>query len=125
MVKYDSEQLDRAFRALSDPTRRAIIEQLARGEALVGELAEPFDMSWPAVSKHLRVLERAGLVVQERRGNTRTCRLVAEPLGAANAWIERYQAFWQTRLDALADYFEKTPAGRNNTSGHGRRGTRR
>lgn len=107
MVKYSTTQLDRTFQALADPTRRAIIEHLAQGEALVGELAEPFGISRPAVTKHLQVLARAGLVVQEKQGNTRRCRLVGKPLQEANAWIERYQAFWQMQLDALADHFQK------------------
>lgn len=106
MVKYTPAGLDRTFQALADPTRRAIIERLTRGEASVGELAEPFDMSWPAVTKHLRVLVRAGLVVQRRQGNSRRCSLVGTPLKEANAWIERHEAYWQTQLDALADYFQ-------------------
>lgn len=123
MVKNNSAPLDQTFRALADPTRRAIIEQLSRGEAFVGELAEPFDISWPAVSKHLRVLERAGLVVQEKQGNTRKCRLVANPLQQAHAWIEHYQAFWQMQLDALADYFESGHPAKTKNPGEGGHGT--
>lgn len=105
MVNNSSLRLDRTFKALADPTRRAIVEQLADGEACVGELAESFDISWPAVTKHLHVLVRAGLVVQEKQGITRRCRLVGRPMREANAWMQRYEAFWQSQLDALADYF--------------------
>lgn len=105
MVK-ESTQLDRTFKALGDPTRRAIIERLAESDACVGDLARPFDMSWPAVTKHLDVLEDAGLIVRERRGNTRRCHLVARPMRAATEWMRRYERFWQDRLDALAEYFE-------------------
>lgn len=96
-----AEPLDAVFAALADPTRRAIVERLTRGDATVGELAEPFDMSLPAVSKHLSVLEDAGLIDRERDGRLRRCRLVADPLGDAIAWIVRYGAFWEERLDAL------------------------
>ena len=97
-------QLDATFAALADPTRRAILARLAEGEASVMELAEPFAMSQPAISKHLKVLERAGLVSRGRDGQRRPCRLEAKPLEAANEWLERYAKFWEAnfqRLDAL------------------------
>jgi len=106
MVKYSPNRLDATFSALSDPTRRAILARLAGGERSVTELAEPFDVSLPAISKHLRVLERARLVVQEKEGRIRRCRLSAEPLHDANNWLENYRRFWAERferLDALLD----------------------
>ena len=99
MVKRD---LDAVFSALSDPTRRAIVERLAGGEASVSDLAAPFDMSLVAVSKHLRVLERAGLLDHRKRGRVRYCRLSPAPLRSADDWLSRYRVFWHTRLDALA-----------------------
>lgn len=105
-----AEQLDATFFALADSTRRAILARLATGEASVRELAEPFDISQPAVSKHLKVLERAGLVSVERDGPRRPRRLEPEPLGAASEWIERYREVWETnyrRLDALLDELKK------------------
>lgn len=102
MVK--SETLDDVFAALSDPTRRAIVSRLARGEATVGELAAPFPMSLPAVSKHLGVLERAGLVHRERRGRSQYCRLSPRNLSAAAGWLDRHRRFWTTQLAALAEH---------------------
>lgn len=105
MVKYSPDTLDDIFFALSDSTRRAILERLAdEGELMVTALAEPFDVSLPAISKHLRVLERAGLLVQEKDGRVRRCHLVAEPLQAAASWIEQYRQFWEVQFDALAGY---------------------
>ncbi len=95
-----------AFLALADPTRRAIVERLAEGDATVSELAAPFDMALPSVSKHLRVLERAGLMTQERVGRTRICRLSRTPLDEAAAWLSRYTTFWNDKLDALAAHIE-------------------
>jgi DNA-binding transcriptional ArsR family regulator len=100
------ERLDATFGALADPTRRAIITRLAAGEATVTELAAPFDMSQPAISKHLKVLERAGLVSRGRDAQRRPCRLEARPLEAATDWLERYRHFWEAqyqRLDALLE----------------------
>jgi len=97
-------QLDATFSALADPTRRAILARLASGEATVNELAEPFSMSQPAISKHLKVLEPAGLISRGRDAQRRPRRLEAQPLAEANAWLERYREFWETnfqRLDAL------------------------
>ena len=100
MVK--GQRLDATFGALSDPTRRAIVERLTRGEASVGELAEPFDISLPAISKHLTVLEEAGLLTRTRDGRTRRCRLIEEPMREALEWIAGYGSFWEGQLDALA-----------------------
>lgn len=107
MVNYSSK-LDATFAALSDPTRRAILTRLARGDSSVGELARPFSVSLPAVSKHLRVLQRAGLLTQDRQGRVRRCRLQAAPMRAADAWIQRYRRFWTRQLDALAEFVEQT-----------------
>ncbi|MDH3739727.1 MAG: metalloregulator ArsR/SmtB family transcription factor [Alphaproteobacteria bacterium] len=105
MVNYSS--LDRTFAALADPTRRAILSRLALGEANVGELAEPFSISLPAISKHLRVLEDAGLLVRRKEGRTHHCQLRADPLGDAADWIEEARRFWGDRLDALAEFLEQ------------------
>ena len=93
--------------ALADPTRRAIVARLAEGEATVTELAEPFHVSLPAVSRHLRVLERAGMLTQQRDGRVRRCRLDGAPMGEAAAWIERTRRFWQQQLGNLAEYLEQ------------------
>ena len=103
MVKYNRE-LDATFQALADPTRRAIVAALARGQASVSELARPHRMSLPAVMKHLRVLQKAGLVTQKKHGRTRRCRLVARPLKNAEAWISQYRAYWETQFAALDRY---------------------
>ena len=100
------DQLNATFAALADPTRRAILTRLAAGEASVAELAQPFAMSQPAISKHLKVLERAGLVSRGRDAQRRPRRLEAKPLAEATAWLERYREFWEgtfQRLDALLD----------------------
>jgi DNA-binding transcriptional ArsR family regulator len=91
--------------AVADPTRRSIVRRLSIAEATVGELAEPFAMSMAAVSKHIHVLERAGLLEQRREGRLRHCRLVASPLRQLDAWLGDYRGFWDQRLDALADHF--------------------
>jgi DNA-binding transcriptional ArsR family regulator len=103
---FDDERLDAVFSALADPTRRRIIARLSAGPASVGELAEPFSISLPAVSKHLSVLERAGLVRRERDGRIQRCQLDARPLEAASEFIERYRTFWEDSLDQLAQYLE-------------------
>jgi DNA-binding transcriptional ArsR family regulator len=98
--------LDAIFAALADPTRRAIVARLSKGEASVAELVEPFEMSQPAISKHLKVLERAGLVSRGRDAQRRPCRLEAQPLAEANAWLERYREAWEqnfARLDLLLE----------------------
>ena len=98
------ERLDATFAALADPTRRAILARLARGEASVTELAHPFDMSLPAISKHLKVLERAGLISRGRDAQSRPCRIAAAPLRDAADWIGRYRRFWEESFDRLDDY---------------------
>jgi len=106
MVKYmeRSERLDLAFGALADPTRRAILSQLASGEASVSDLAKPFKMTLPAVSKHLKVLQRAGLVTQGREAQWRPCRLEAAPLKDVADWVEHYRIYWEESFDSLEDY---------------------
>lgn len=99
-------ELNRTFAALADPTRRAILARLARGEAAVGDLARPFNISLPAVSRHLRVLERAKLIERRVDAQRRVCRLRAPPLRVAANWIERYRSFWEERLDDLAMLLE-------------------
>jgi len=106
MVNYSSAPLDATFGALADPTRRAILARLARGEAMVTELAEPFRVSLPAISKHLRVLESAGLLEREIDGRVHRCRLAVEPMKNAAAWIEQYRVFWESQLGALEKYLE-------------------
>ncbi len=105
-MELEPQELDATFSALANSTRRAILARLARGEATVNELAAPFEMSQPAISKHLQVLERAGLVSVRSEGRVRPRRLEPEPLEAATSWIERYREIWETnyrRLDALLD----------------------
>ena len=108
MVKYQDHTLDATFAALADPTRRAILARLATGDASVGELAEPFAMSLPAVSKHLGVLEDAGLLTRQKDGRVRRCHLQSEPMRHAAQWIEQYRQFWEGQLDSLARYLETT-----------------
>jgi len=103
----ETEVLDRTFGALADPTRRSILARLADGEASVTELAEPFDMSLPAVSKHLKVLERAGLITRGRRAQWRPCRLEPTPLKDASDWLEEYRRLWEERLDRLDEYLRE------------------
>ncbi len=102
-----TDQLSTTFAALADPTRRAILARLASGECSVTELAEPFEMSMPAVSKHLRVLERAGLIARGREAQWRPCRLEAAPLKEVAEWAERYRRIWEARLDRLDDYLQQ------------------
>ena len=99
-----TDHLSITFTALADPTRRAILARLAQGEATVMELAEPFEMSLPGVSKHLKVLQRAGLITQGRNAQWRPCRLEAGPLKDAADWVERYRRFWEESFDRLDDY---------------------
>jgi DNA-binding transcriptional ArsR family regulator len=100
------DQLTATFAALADPTRRAILAKLSLGEASVTELAQPFDMSLPAVSKHLKVLERAGLIARSREAQWRPCQLEAGPLRDAAGWIEHYRRFWTESFDRLGDYLQ-------------------
>ena len=102
-----SDQLSNTFAALADPTRRAILARLAAGEASVTELAKPFEMSMPAISKHLKVLERAGLIGRGREAQWRPCRLEAGPLKDVAAWVERYRRFWEQSFDRLEDYLHE------------------
>jgi len=102
-----ADALSATFGALADPTRRAILTRLAAGEASVTELAEPFQMSLPAVSRHLKVLERAGLISRSRTAQWRPCRLAPEPLREVTEWLEDYRRFWDDSLDNLADYLKK------------------
>lgn len=108
MVKYGDEILNATFAALSDPTRRAILARLAEGEAQVTELAEPFGMSLPAVSKHLKVLEKASLIQRHVDGRIHRFSVNPEPMASAKSWIETYQQFWEQQLDALGAFLEQT-----------------
>ena len=103
-----SDRLDATFAALADPTRRSILSRLAEGDATVGELAKPFAISQPAISKHLKVLERAGLITRTAQAQWRLCRLDPAPLEAAVAWLENYRRFWDGSFDRLAEHLEKT-----------------
>ncbi len=103
-----SPNLDKTFAALSDPTRRAILARLASGEATVNELAEPFEITQPSISKHLKVLERAGLITRRRAAQTRPCRLEAAPLKEIASWVELYRNLWEQRFDRLGTYLEST-----------------
>jgi|SRR5579872_122095 len=110
MVNYPSREnrrLDRVFSALADPTRRAIVARLSHGEARVGELAAPFRLSQPAITRHLKVLEKAGLLVREIDGRVHRCQLVDKPMQDAAAWIDHQRRFWAAQFDALASFFEK------------------
>ena len=105
-----TDHLSTTFAALADPTRRAILARLASGECSVTELAEPFEMSMPAVSKHLRVLERAGLIARGREAQWRPCRLEPAPLKDVADWLERYRAMWEARFDRLDTYLQELKA---------------
>ncbi len=120
------DRLTATFGALADPTRRAILSRLASGEASVTELAAPFDMSMPAISKHLKVLERAGLIARGREAQWRPCRLQAAPLQDVAGWVEHYRKFWEQSFDRLDDYLrnlkkrEQQSKARNKEKKHGR-----
>ena len=101
------DRLSATFAALADPTRRAILARLASGEISVTELAEPFEMSLPAVTKHLKVLERAGLIARSREAQWRPCRLSPKPLREVSDWVEQYRRMWEQRLDRLEDYLRE------------------
>ena len=114
-----SSRLDATFFALADPTRRAILARLARGDASVSELAKPFAMSQPAISKHLKVLERAGLISRGRDAQRRLSRIEGGPLGEASGWLERYREFWEgnyQRLDVLLDELKAQQSQRGRTN---------
>ena len=106
-----TDRLSDTFFALADPTRRSILARLTRGEATVTELAEPFDMTMPAITKHLKVLERAGLVIRGREAQWRPVRLEPEPLRAVSGWLENYRRFWDESLDRLDDYLQAIQKG--------------
>ncbi|MFN8380068.1 MAG: metalloregulator ArsR/SmtB family transcription factor [Anaerolineae bacterium] len=102
-----SDSLSATFAALADPTRRAILARLSKGEASVKELSEPFQISPPAITKHLKVLERAGLITRSREAQWRPCKLEAKPLQEAADWVEQYRQLWESRLDRLDDFLQK------------------
>ena len=110
MVNNQAETLDRIFDALSDPTRRAMVAQLARGDTTVTHLGKPFDMSLPAISKHVKVLERAGLLIRTRQGRVHRCRLDPAPLAKAVGWIGLYRQLWEDRFDALEAFLQVVQA---------------
>jgi DNA-binding transcriptional ArsR family regulator len=116
-----NDSLSNTLAALADPTRRAILARLALGETSVTELAEPFAMSLPAVSKHLKVLERAGLIARGREAQWRPCRLQATPLKDVAEWIEHYRGFWEASLDRLEDYLQDLQAADGKAKNRGRR----
>jgi DNA-binding transcriptional ArsR family regulator len=107
MVKYKSSLLDRTFAALADPTRRSILANLTEGERCVTDLAKPHRMSLPAISKHLRVLEKAGLICRQRQGRVHRLKLEARPMQEAQQWIENYRRFWEESLDRLDTYLKE------------------
>ncbi len=109
-------QLDAVFSALADSTRRAILGRLALGQASVTELAQPFDMSLPAITKHLKVLEGAGLITRSRQAQWRPCQLAAQPLHEVADWVEQYRQFWENNLDNLEDYLRELQASEPDTS---------
>lgn len=103
------DTIDAAFAALADPTRRAILARLAKGAATVNELARPFDLSQPAISKHLKVLERAGLISRTREGQTRPCRLETAPLKQVDQWVGQYRGLWEDSFDRLSQHLKARP----------------
>ena len=107
-LQISTERLNKAFAALADPTRRAIVARLVAGEATVNELAAPFDMSQPSISKHLKVLERAGLISRSRAAQTRPCRLEAGPLQEVASWVESYRSLWEASFDRLDAHLQAT-----------------
>ena len=118
MVEYNSPALDQVFSAVADPTRRAILGMLARRPATVTEIARPFPVSLNAISKHIKTLERAGLVKREVVGREHHCRLEPRPLRRATAWLEHHQAFWEARLDALKRHVAATQKRDPRRGGH-------
>jgi DNA-binding transcriptional ArsR family regulator len=106
-VTIDDDRLDDTFAALANPTRRAILARLARGDASVNELAEPFDLQLPAISKHIKVLERAGLIERSRHAQYRPCTLNPAPLAAVSSWAEYYRPIWEARFDRLSSYVDE------------------
>jgi len=121
MVKCSSRLLNRTFAALADPTRRRILEHLAHGDRCVTDLARPYSMSLPAVSKHLRILENAGLVSRRRRGRVHSLKLEAKPMKEAQAWIEEYRKFWEESFDRLDEYLKQLQTKEKNEHSHQRK----
>ena len=119
------DHLSTTFAALADPTRRAILARLATGEATVTELSAPFEMSMPAISKHLKVLERAGLIARGREAQWRPCRLEAAPLKEVATWVEEYRQVWEQRFDRLDRYLRELQAKERKETRHGRRPRKR
>lgn len=109
MVNNSQRQLDLAFGALSHPIRRGILARLAKGETTIAELAKPYDVSAPAITKHMRILEEAGLLSRRKEGREHRCRLEARKMKEAQAWIEQQRALWNDRLDRLAQYLKENP----------------
>lgn len=107
MQQQQADQISLTFAALADPTRRAILAKLAKGEASVTELAEPFKMSMPAISKHLKVLEKAGLIARAREAQYRPCRIEGAPLKQVSDWVEKYREIWEQRFDRLESYLQE------------------
>jgi DNA-binding transcriptional ArsR family regulator len=118
-MDMDPDTLSTTFAALADPTRRAILARLAHGEATVTGLAAPFDMSLPGISKHLRVLQRAGLIEQGRQAQWRPCRLAPEPLREVAGWVEQYRRHWEESFDRLSDYLRELEASEGQQEGGG------
>jgi DNA-binding transcriptional ArsR family regulator len=108
MVNYGAAGLDATFSALGDPTRRAILARLSQGESSIVELAKPFDFSLPAILKHVRVLEDAGLLARQKNGRVNRCRLRTKPMRDAAAWMEEYRQFWERKIGALANFLEQS-----------------
>src|SRR5262249_23917005 len=115
-----TDHLTTTFAALADPTRRAILARLASGDASVGELAEPFDISLPAISKHLKVLERAGLITRGRDAQWRPCRLEPKPLNEVSEWVDQHRRIWEDRLDRLDTYLQELKARKVKEAKHAR-----
>lgn len=114
MMRSDDDRLDQTFAALAHATRREILARLAEGEATVNELAEPFNMSLPAISKHIKVLERAGLITRGQKAQFRPCTLDATPLKAVSNWTEQYRHIWEARFDQMDDYINQLKNKENN-----------
>lgn len=113
-MRSEDDKLSLTFAALANPTRRAILARLAEGEATVNELAEPFDMSLPAISKHIRVLERAGLITQGQKAQYRPCTIDVRPLEEISRWTEQYRHIWEERFDLMDDYINRIKNRENN-----------
>jgi DNA-binding transcriptional ArsR family regulator len=116
MVNYSERQLTPVFSALSDPTRRAILTRLTRGEATVSQVAKPFGTSLPAISKHIKILEEAGLLARRKRGRTHHLHLVASPLKNAMQWLEQYHWFWESQFDSLESFLKDAGDGKTHRS---------